>query len=49
VVNNELERIWKEAVVINVRYCLEGLRKAMETLNLENQSSSQAFNKPHPN
>jgi hypothetical protein len=36
--NDDLERIWKEAIAIPSRYdncvCLEGLRKAMKTLIL---------------
>jgi hypothetical protein len=35
IVNNELERMWKEAVVAQLRYypgiCLEGLRKTTKT------------------
>jgi hypothetical protein len=47
-VNDELERIWKEVVVPNLRYypniCLEGLRKTTQNLSQDSWSLSQDFN-----
>jgi hypothetical protein len=46
-VNNELERIWKEAVVA-LRYypniCVEELRNSIKTVSQDNRSSGSDLN-----
>jgi hypothetical protein len=50
--NDELERIWKEAVVAHLRYypgiCLMGLRKTMKTLSYDSLSSGRDLNPTPP-
>jgi hypothetical protein len=50
-VNNELERLWKEAVWRNLKsylgICLEEMKKTVKNLNQDRWSSGQDFNSGH--
>jgi hypothetical protein len=51
-VNNELERIWKETAMSDLRYhlgiCLEGLRKRTKQFCQERQSFNEDLNSRFP-